>query len=344
MRTLLLIAALLVPLAAAAQSPSGDRLPGANRVMDPVRRGADGKIEKFDPTKEGGPRGSCSQGTICVGAGLTYATLARGLSVARDGDTVELMPGVYHETVAIDHSKVTLRGIGHVHVDCAGLRPIKDKACILLAGDNVTLDNIEISGAEIDEAAGANAACIRNEPNRSFTLRRVVCHDSQNGLLTDGGSVVIESSEFYENSWTGFTHNVYLSGNCPSVTVRGSTFRDARVAHEFKSRCAKTTISDSTFRNTKGSRALDLPDGGDVLISGGIIEQKTGVQNPEVIAFAAESCRFPGTMRILRTQIVARHPQAAIHNFDKCQGQPIVLDGVVFEGPRPKLVGYVLEH
>jgi hypothetical protein len=340
MRTLLLITALLSPLAAAAQS-----LPGANRVTEPIRRGTDGKIEKFDPTKAGGPRGACSEGTICVGPGLTYPTLARALAVVRDGDTVEVVQGVYHETAAIERNKVTVRGIGHVHIDCNGIRPIKDKACLLLVGDNITLDNLEISGAQIDEAAGANAACIRNETNRSFTLRRIVCHDSQDGVLTEGGSVVIESSEFYENSWTGFTHNIYLSGNCPSATVRNSTFRDARVAHEFKSRCAKTTISDSIFRNTKGSRALDLPDGGEVLISGGLIEQKAGVQNPEIIGFAAESCNHPGSMRVLRTKISVAHPQAAIHNFDKCQGQPIVLEGVVFEGPsRPKLVGYVLER
>ncbi len=99
---------------------------------------------------------------------------------------------------------ITIRGVaGTPHIDCAGLKLAGDKACILLAADGITLENLEISGAVLPDDVGANGACIRNERALSFTLRRVVCHGSQDGLLTDGGGAVIENSEFYDNGWTG---------------------------------------------------------------------------------------------------------------------------------------------
>jgi hypothetical protein len=339
---------LLCGPAIAQQLPGGDRLPSGSGIVEPLRRGPDGKIQKLDPTQTEGEagRGACRTGTLCVGPGRAYATLARAVSAVRRGDTIEIEPGTYHESVNIERDNVTVRSVGgRVHIDCAGLRPVQDKACVLLGGDNVTLEGLEISGAEIADGLGANAACVRNQPNRSFTLRRISCHHSQNGVLTDGGAIVIENSEFYENSWTGSTHNAYLSGNCQSVVVRGSTFRDARVAHEFKSRCQRTEISASIFRSTRGSRAIDIPDGGEIIISGGLIAKGAQAASEEIISFAPESCRLSGgSMQIKGVRFENARTGAVIHNFDNCRGVPIVLQGVTFEGIRPALRGYVLER
>jgi hypothetical protein len=333
----------LAALPAAAQHAPG--LPPASHVSGPLHRGPDGKLKQLDPTTVAGKRGACHPGTLCVGPGLQYPTLTAALKLARDGDTIEVMAGTYHETAAIRQDRLTIRGIGgRPHVDCAGLRPSWDKGCLVLAGNDITLENLEISGAVVPNSRGANAACIRNEPNRSFTVRNVVCHDSQDGILTNGGSIVVEGSEFYNNGWTGRTHNVYFSGDCVSVTVRNSVFRDAKVGHEFKSRCRKTTITDSIFRSTRGSRDLDLPDGGEVLISGGTIYKGKQAQNHEIVAFAAESCKHPGSLRMIRVKIVNEEPRASIHNFDKCKGQPISLEGVTFQGVRPEFRGYVIER
>lgn len=287
----------------------------------------------------------CSAGALCVGPGQRFTTLNNAMGIAQAGGTIELIAGVYRESVAVNRPNLTIRGVGgRPHVDCAGRRPAQDQACLLLLGANITLDNLEISGAEIGEQLGANAACVRNAPNASFILRRIVCHSSQNGVLTNGGAVVIEDSEFFDNSWTGFTHNVYFSGNCPSVTVRRSIFRDARVAHEFKSRCARTTIIDSTFLAQRGSRALDLSDGGEVLIQGGTIRQGPDVRNPEIIGYAPESCRHGGAMVVREVTIQVAHPQAAINNFGRCAGAAVTLERVRFDGPKPAFRGLVVER
>ncbi len=319
-------------------------LPAAPPVTGAIHRGGDGQLEIVDPTKqEGSGARRCSAGTVCVGLGQAYPTLRDALAMAREGDVIEIVAATYRETAKIGVRNVTLRGIdGRPHFDCAGMRLSEDKACLLLAAANITLDNLEISGAEVSDGLGANGACIRNEPNLSYTLERILCHGSQDGVLSDGGTIVIENSEFFDNGWTGLTHNIYLSGNC-SVTVRGSIFRDARIGHEFKSRCFKTDIADSTFRSTQGSRDLDIPDGGEVTLYRSTLVKTPGADNHELIGFAPESCVHPGDMVVKEVRIVNSEPNADIRNYDKCAGHAITLESMIYEGIRPKLVGLIKE-
>ena len=325
---------------------STPQLPDAPPPLGSLRRGSDGRIEIIDPTREQGSGVPlCDSGTICVGKDQAYASVADAVAAAREGDTIEIVAGLYRETAAIRVANVTLRGIaGRPHIDCSGMRLAEDKACLVLDGQNIALENLEISGAEISSSLGANGACIRNGTDASFTVRGVICHGSQNGILSDGGTILIENSEFYDNGWTGSTHNVYFSGKCVSVTVRGSTFRDARIGHEFKSRCRKTEISDSTFRSTKGSRDLDLPDGGSAVIYRSTLVKTAGAESDEIIGFAAESCNAPGDALLKDVHIVNSRNVAVIHNFDKCNGHPILLEGVTYEGTRPVEAGYVLKR
>jgi hypothetical protein len=323
----------------------GPQLPQSSSTIGPLRRGPNGEIEVIDPTLERGKGARlCDKGTICVGAGQAYMNLEDALAAAREGDTIEVVGGIYHETATIRTRNVTVRGIaGRPHFDCSGLEIAGDKGCLLIAAENVTLENLEISGAVLPGSLGANGACIRNNAAESFTVRDVICHGSQEGILSGGGNIVIENSEFYDNGWTGLTHNVYLSGNC-TVTVRGSIFRDARVGHEFKSRCRRTDISDSTFRSTKGSRNLDIPIGGETIVYRSTLIKTQGAQNNELVGFAAEGCPIPGDLILKDVRIENSLKGAAIHNFDKCQGHPIVLEGVTFEGEPVKEEGYVLQR
>lgn len=94
------------------------------------------------------------------------------------------------------------------------------------------------------------------------------------------------------------------------MTVRGSVFRDARAGDEFKSRCRKTLISDSTFRSTRGSHAIDIPDGGETLIYRSTLTKPFGTENQEILSFAAESCRYPEALTLKQVHIVNSNPNA----------------------------------
>jgi hypothetical protein len=321
------------------------RLPPAPSHIGPLRRDRSGKIEAIDPTTQPGtePR-RCAKGTICVGPGQAYTTLSAAVAAARQGDTIEIVAGTYRESVKIDVPNLTVLGIGGaVLIRCAGIRLVEDKACLLLTANGITLEDLDISGAELSDAFGANGACVRNESNASFTLRRIICHSSQEGVLSSGGNIVVENSEFYDNGWTDRTHNVYFGGDC-IVTVRGSIFRDARVGHEFKSRCRTTQIFDSIFRSTHGSRDLDISDGGDTLVYRSKIMKGPGAASDELIGFAPESCAHPGTMVLKDVEIINQRANATITNYDRCVGHPIVLDGVTFKGIPPRLAGYILRR
>jgi Right handed beta helix region len=320
------------------------QLPEAGSLIGPLRRGLDGNVEVFDPTAEQGKGVRlCHNGTICVGKDQAFPSLADALTAARDGDTIEIVGGTYHETGTIRGRNVTVRGIaGRPHIDCSGLRIAGDKACLLLATQGITLENLEISGAELPDSLGANGACIRNDKSESFTIREVICHGSQDGILSGGGDIVIENSEFYDNGWTDRTHNVYFSGNC-SVTVRGSIFRDARIGHEFKSRCRTTEITDSTFRSTKGSRDLDIPDGGETTVYRSTLVKTEGAASDEIVGFAAESCDSPADMLLKDVRIINSRNRAVIHNFGKCEGRAIILQDVTFEGIPPVEEGDILK-
>jgi hypothetical protein len=150
----------------------------------------------------------------------------------------------------------------------------------------------------------------------------------------------VEDSTFDGNGWTGQTHNAYFN-DCRSVAIRGSTFSNARVGHEFKSRCARTTIDGSTFLNTKGSRDLDIPDGGETVIENSALVKFAAAESQQIIGFGAESCNRPENMLLKDVRVINLKPGAQIQNFDKCTTQRIELDGVRFDGFPVSLIGAI---
>lgn len=320
------------------------RLPDTAPPIAPLHRGADGSIEILDPAaarRAGTPL--CSKGALCVGPGQHYRTLVAGLAAAKDGDVVELIGGTYRESATLFLRHLTLRGVaGRPHIDCAGLALAGDRACLLLAADGITLDNLEVSGAAPLDASGETAAaCVAGVPDVDFSLSAIVCHDSQNGVIAHGGAIVIDESEFYANGASRGGNNVALDDGC-LLTVRSSTFRDATHGDELVARCARTTISDSTFRSAAGKVALDLPEGGEVTVYRSSFEKVRDAQAGDFIRYSAEGCRYPGSMLLKDVRIVNVRPDTGVRNFDRCFGSAIVLEHVTVEGAPVQETGYVL--
>jgi len=285
----------------------------------------------------------CSKDALCVGRGQHYHTLAAGLAAAKDGAVVELIGGTYRESTVLLHRNLTLRGVaGRPHIDCAGLALAGDRACLLLAADGITLDNLELSGAAPIEASGETAgSCVAAEAGIDFSLTGILCHDSQNGLIAHGGTIAITDSEFYANGANRGANNVALDEGC-IVTVRGSTFRDAKSGAEFVARCASVTISDSTFRSGAGKVAVDLPEGGEVLVYRSNFEKLRDATPGDFIRFAAEGCRYPGSVVFKDVRFVNVRPDTGLRNFDRCFGNAIILEHATIEGAPLQQTGYVL--
>ncbi len=224
-----------------------------------------------------------------VGSGMQFSTVASAVAASRDGDTVQVQAGTYLNDFATLNTRITLQGIGGMASLVATASPPNGKA-ILTTNTDVTLDHLEISGAAVPDENGAG---IRYQAG-NLVLTNSYIHDNQDGILGGGsatGSITIRNSEFARNGiGDGHTHNIYI-GDVASLVIDGSYIHDAVVGHEIKSRAEQTTITNSRIQNGPngtGSYSIDLPNGGNALIQGNVIQQGPASQNPAIIAFGEE--------------------------------------------------------
>jgi hypothetical protein len=321
------------------------QLPDAPPPVLPLKRGPNGAIETIGPsTERRAGKASCQRGTLCVGPRQTYPTLGAALAAAHDGSVIEIVGGTYRESATIAANHVVLRGVaGRPLFDCAGANLAGGWACLLLAGDGITLDNLEITGAAKAAATDQAAACLGTDAGKGVTLSRVFCHGSANGLVAHGGTILIENSEFYDNGWTSRSSNVALDGTC-AATIRGTIIRDARLGEELISRCKRMELTASTVRSLAGGTELDFPDGGETTIYRTTIEKRRGAADSDLLRFATESCLHPGSVLLKQVHIINSQVDAVIRNADRCDNKPIVLENLTVQGIPPQLAGFILKQ
>jgi hypothetical protein len=234
--------------------------------------------------------------TLAAGPGKTYSTPCRALTVAADGDTVEIAAATYDGDVCVIRANnLTIRGVnGRPKINANGQNAV-GKGTWVLYGANTTIDNVELYGAAVPDQNGA--ALRLDAPN--LTLRNSYIHHNENGILTDNNAqsnVVIENSEFSDNGrGTGYTHNVYI-GNINSLVFRGSYSHDANVGHDLKSRARTNTIVYSRFSASynQPSYEIDLPNAGTSYIIGNVIQQPSANQAATMIGYGWEGATNPG--------------------------------------------------
>jgi hypothetical protein len=234
--------------------------------------------------------------TLAAGPGKTYSTPCRALTVAADGDTVEIAAATYDGVVCVIRANnLTIRGVnGRPKINANGQNAV-GKGTWVLYGANTTIDNVELYGAAVPDQNGA--ALRLDAPN--LTLRNSYIHHNENGILTDNNAqsnVVIENSEFSDNGrGTGYTHNVYI-GNINSLVFRGSYSHDANVGHDLKSRARTNTIVYSRFSASynQPSYEIDLPNAGTSYIIGNVIQQPSANQAATMIGYGWEGATNPG--------------------------------------------------
>ena len=233
---------------------------------------------------------------ICVGPGRRYTKPSEAAVVAKDGDTVEIDAGIYPSDAAVWRTNnLTIRGAGerpHIQADGASAQ---GKGTWVIKGSNITVENIEFSGAKVPDKNGAG---IRLEGS-NLTVRRCYFHHNQNGILTgvnDKSDILIERSEFAYNGFgDGYSHNIYV-GRVNSLTVRFSYLHHANVGHNLKTRAyinhiAYNRIMDEAEGNS--SYAVNIPNGGLSYLIGNIIQQGPKTENSTMISYGEEGLLQP---------------------------------------------------
>lgn len=235
---------------------------------------------------------------LAVGPGKTYAKPSLAAAAAKSGDTVEIDPGVYSGdacTWSADNLVIrAARAAGDtrraaLHADGADAQ---GKGIWVVDGKNTTIEGIEFSGAAV---ADQNGAGIRQE-GPGVTIRDCYFHDNENGILADGGEMIVEYTEFAHNGLgeVGRTHNIYVS-SATSFTMRYCYSHHAVIGHNVKSRASKNLILYNRIMDEAdgtSSYDIDLPNGGVAVILGNVVQQGPQTDNSIVISYGAEGFKY----------------------------------------------------
>ncbi|MCK6372814.1 MAG: right-handed parallel beta-helix repeat-containing protein [Zoogloea sp.] len=235
--------------------------------------------------------------TVLVGPGESVTRIADAARLAKDGDTVLIRPGTYKGDVAVWAQKsLTIRGYGGRPVLDADGRDADGKGIWVFVNGNYKVENIEFRGARV---ADGNGAGIRFEQG-SLEVRDCVFEDNQNGLITanfDTAELRIYNSSFSRAPREpGRLHHLLYVGHIKSFVLEGSRFHQGYQGHLVKSRAGRNEIRYNLLVDGPGGMAsyeLEFPEGGVAVVVGNVIAQSADSPNPIVVAYGAESSRWP---------------------------------------------------
>lgn len=239
------------------------------------------------------PSGAASAGSriLRVGPRGEYRVPSAAARAARDGDTIEIASGEYRGDVAVwSANRLRIIGVGGIaHLKADG-KDAEGKAIWVIRGDDTLVENIEFSDAKV---ANRNGAGIRFEGGK-LTVRNSFFHDNEEGILTSNdpaSELVIDHSEFARNgAGDGQSHNLY-AGAIAKLTVRDSYFHHAVVGHNLKSRAAVSVITNSRLSDEaegRGSCEAEFPNGGEVTMTGNVLQKGPASRNPNLVSYGAE--------------------------------------------------------
>jgi hypothetical protein len=281
--------------------------------------------------------------TVLVGPQHALKAPSAAAGVARDGDVVEIEPGLYAGDAAVwTQNRLTIRGRGaraHLRADGA---EVEGKGIWVIKGAGTTIEGIEFSGAKV---AHRNGAGIRLE-GPGLTVRNSSFHDNENGILTGRhleSDIVVEHSEFARNGFgDGQSHNLYI-GTVRSFTLRYSYSHRAIIGHNVKSRAIKNYILYNRIADEEDGRAsyaIDLPDGGLSFVMGNLIQQGPENDNRTVVAYGAEGYKNPlNELYFVSNTVVNDDPKGGRFVFVQPGADAVRLINNLFAGPGELLAG-----
>lgn len=214
--------------------------------------------------------------------------------VAKDGDTIEIDAGTYHNDYAKwKQNDLTIRGVGGMaHLKSKGLIPNR-KAIWIINGSNVLIENIEFSGASVKDTNGAG---IRHQGG-NLKLRNTFFHHNEFSILSGrlpNAVIEIESSRFwFHQRERRYSHGVYI-GTSRRLVFVGNHVKGTDRGHQVKSRARENHFLYNRIEDVPGgssSRLIDLSNCGLTFIIGNDLHQAATSENLNAIGYGPEGCR-----------------------------------------------------
>ena len=292
MSALLLAADLSLP-AAHAQAPA--ERPGLYliRSANPANRTQRRQRARREDAQAADDNGG-EHRVLKVGPGEEYRSPSEAAARVRSGDTVVIAPGTYLDCaiwgkrvngLTIVGDKVTITG-----ESCGG------KGLFVIAANDVTIRGITFQGAKV---ADQNGAGIRAQ-GRNLTVENSRFIGNQNGILASGiaGSTIVIRNSYFEGNGAcikNCAHGIYVN-KVDHLRVEGSEFTDTHHGHHIKSRALETEIVNNNIHDGPdgdSSYLIDLPNTGDITVTGNTLEKGAHAENRGVAISIAEEVKQP---------------------------------------------------
>lgn len=224
-------------------------------------------------------------GTVKVG-NFTYKSISQASASLQDNQVMVIGEGTYFEPLVIQKNNVKIIGSGRVTFD--GINA-EGKAAIITKGKNITIINIECKNITVRDQ---NGSCIRSE-GENLTVDHVYFHDSEQGILSSRNEYLhITDSRFEKLGKNGQAHGIYIDAG--ELIIEKSLFiASVSEGHEIKSRARKTVIKNSVIASlsSEDSRLLDVPNGGELIISDSVLEKGPQSANSTAIGYGLEGIK-----------------------------------------------------
>lgn len=234
-----------------------------------------------------------SAATLKVGPHQEFAKPSQAIQAAKDGDSIEIEAGVYPGDVAtIRANHLTIRGVGNGRAKLpANGRDAGGKAIWVVVGSDLTVENIEFSGARVRDRNGAG---LRPE-GKNLTVRNCRFFDCENGVLGGNGEMLFEGCEFEHCGPVSdpATHSLYIGARCTKLVFRHNYSTDVIQGHLLKSRAEESWLlyNRLTDEHGTGSAVADFPNGGVVVVVGNVMHKGARGNNSRVIAYGMEGIK-----------------------------------------------------
>lgn len=280
---------------------------------------------------------AAAQSTWLAGPEGSALTLEDALRQAKDGDTVELLPGDYKGGVVLENRRLTLRGVPGKSPQIKGDGKAGGKALWLVRGGQVTLQNLEFRGARGADGSGAG---VRHEGG-ALRIDRCSFFDNEHGLLAvndDKATVDIQASVFgLAPKVVGGLHHLLNVGRIARLSITGSRFQQGFEGHLIKTRARENLIAYNYIHDGQrggASYEIDIANGGLATVLGNVIGQGADSQNPVMVSYGSEDRAWDRnklvvahntfvnygwtpawTLRVFRDNLPAQTPVLGINNL-----------------------------
>lgn len=226
-----------------------------------------------------------------VGPGGRFSLPSAAAAAAHSGDVIKIAPGTYEDCAVWRANGLVIEGIDPERV-IIGNRTCDGKGVFVIAGNDVTVRGVTLTGAR---SADSNGAGIRAE-GINLTVERVRFLRNENGILHAGvrrGALIVRDSVFIRNGSCeqACAHGIY-AGPLELLRVENSRFHATREGHHVKSRAYTTEVLASYIEDGPegtSSYLIDIPNGGAVLLRGNQMSKGARSSNRStVISIGAE--------------------------------------------------------